>query len=331
MGRRKKRKTRVVITGISGRLGHLLTRRLHRLPDHEIIGIDRRIFRRRPKDVEHLRIDIRRKACEDVFRRKRIDVIYHLGLMHDPRRNSREHHTWNILGTQRVFDYAQRYGVPKVVLLSSTDVYGPQDDNPAYISEDAPLLGAQRFSQIRDLISVDMMAQSYFWKAPEIETVVLRPVHILGGVDNAMSNYLRMKRPPVIFGFDPMMQVIHEEDMVSAIHAASTPGLRGIYNITGPDGLPLRRLVELAGRRPIEMPHLVAPTLARQAWMMRLLDAPAAELEYLRFAVTVDGSRARTLLRLKPQYSAAQSALAAQRLGVWDAMADAERSTTAAV
>ncbi|MCO4761065.1 MAG: NAD-dependent epimerase/dehydratase family protein [Myxococcales bacterium] len=323
MARRKRRKTRVVITGISGRLGQLLTRRLHRLEDHEIIGIDRRFFRRRPKDVEHLRIDIRRKACEDLFRTKKIDVIYHLGLMHDPRRGSQEHHTWNILGTQRVFDYARRHGVPKVVLLSSTDVYGPQDDNPAFISEDAPLLGAQRFSQIRDLISVDMMAQSYFWKAPEIETVVLRPVHILGGVDNAMSNYLRLQRPPVIFGFDPMMQVIHEEDMVSAIHAAATPGLRGIYNVTGPDALPLRRLVGLAGKKPLEMPHVLAPTIARQAWMMRLLDAPAAELEYLRFAVTVDGSRAKQLLRLNPQYSAADSARAALRLGAWDAPSDA--------
>ena len=326
MARRKKRTTKVVITGISGRLGQLLARRLHRLPDHEIIGIDRRLFPRCPKDVEHLRIDIRRKACEDLFRRKQIDVIYHLGLMHDPRRSSQEHHTWNILGTQRVFDYASRHGVPKVVVLSSTDVYGPQDDNPAFISEDAPLLGAQRFSQIRDLISVDMMAQSYFWKAPEIETVVLRPVHILGGVNNAMSNYLRMTRPPVIFGFDPMMQVIHEEDLISAIVAASTPGLRGIYNIPGPDALPLRRLVELAGRTPLEVPHFVAPVIARQAWTMHLLNAPAAELAYLRFAVTVDGTRATKLLRLAPQYSAAQSAQAARRLGVYDAEADAARS-----
>lgn len=325
MARRKGRKTRAVITGISGRLGQLLARRLHRLPGHEVIGIDRRLFRRRPKDVEHLRIDIRRKACEDLFRTRRVDVIYHLGLMHDPRRGSQEHHSWNILGTQRVFEYAQRHNVPKVVLLSSADVYGPQDDNPAFITEDAPLLGAQRFPQIRDLIAVDMLAQSYFWKAPEIETVVLRPSHILGGVDNAMSNYLRMARPPVIFGFDPMVQVIHEEDVVSAVHAAARPGVRGIFNVAGQDSLPLRRLIELAGRKPVELPHVIAPVIARQAWMTRLLDTPAAELEYLRFAVTVDDTRARQLLRFTPQYSGSEAARAALRDGIWDATFDADR------
>ncbi|HAN32292.1 MAG TPA: NAD-dependent epimerase [Myxococcales bacterium] len=312
MARRKRtKKTRVVITGISGRLGQVLTRRLHRMDNMEVIGIDRRRFPQRPKDVEHLRIDIRRKACEDLFRRRRVDVIFHLGLMHDPRRGSDEHHSWNILGTQRIFDYAQRHGVPKVVLLSSADVYGPQDDNPAFLSESAPLLGALGFPQIRDLISVDMLAQSYFWRAPEIETVVLRPVHILGQVDNALSNYLRLKRPPVLFGFDPMMQVIHEEDVITAVMAAAKPGIRGIFNVAGPYGLPLRQLVELAGAEALELPHPVAPILVRQAHLLRLVDAPAAELEYLRYAVTVDDRRARELLRFTPQYSVSQAVDAA--------------------
>ena len=319
MPRRKRvKKTVAVITGISGRLGRALTRRLHRMPNMEIIGIDRRRFLQRPKDVEHLRIDIRRKACEDLFRRRKVDVIFHLGLMHDPRRGSDEHHSWNILGTQRIFDYAQRHRVPKVVLLSSADVYGPQDDNPAFLSEEAPLLGAQGFPQIRDLISVDMLAQSHFWRAPEIETVVLRPVHILGRVDNALSNYLRLKRPPVMFGFDPMMQVIHEEDVVSAIVAAARPGLRGIFNVAGPPGLPLRQLIALAGAAPLELPHPIAPALVERARTLRLVDAPSAELRYLRYAVTVDDTRARELLRFEPKYSVADAVNAALGVVVWD-------------
>lgn len=313
-----KKKTLAVITGVSGRLGQLLARRLHRREDVKVIGIDRRAFHRKPSDIEHLRIDIRRKACEELFRTRRVDVIFHLGLMHDPRQGSGEHHTWNILGTQQILDFAQKYGVPKVVLLSTGDVYGPSSDNPTFIGEDAPLLGAQRFAALRDLVAVDMYAQSYFWKYPEIETVVLRPVHILGGVRNAISNYLRLNRAPVLMGFDPMIQVLHEEDAVSAILAAARPGVRGVFNVVGPEALPLRKLIALAGKPTLELPHVVLPGLVHRMFQFHFADFPAAELDYIRYSATLDGSRARDVMRFRHHYGVRDAVQAALRIGVFD-------------
>ncbi len=316
--RRRRASTKVVVTGVAGRLGQLLVRRLHRMEGVEVIGIDRRVFHRKPLDVEHCKVDIRRKRCEELFRSQRIDVIFHLGLMHNLRQNPDEHHSWNILGTQRVFEYAQRYRVPKVVLLSSGDVYGPEPDNPTYISEDAPLNGARRFAAIRDLIAVDMLAQSYFWKAPEIETVVLRPAHILGGVNNALSKYLRMPRIPVLFGYDPMVQVLHEEDVVSAVVAASTPGIRGVFNVTGPTALPLRKLIGLTGRPALELPHFLAPAMARMLYQARVIDMPANELDYVRYPVTLDNYRANRLLKFRARYNVKDAVDAALRRQVFD-------------
>lgn len=313
-----KRKHISVITGISGRLGQLLARQLHRLPGQRVIGIDRRSFSRKPSDVEHYRIDIRRKACEDLFRTNRVDVIYHLGVMHDPRKDIDEHHTWNILGTKQILEFAHRYNVSKVVVLSTGDVYGPQSDNPAFISEDAPLLGAQRFAGMRDLIAVDMFAQSYFWKYPEIETVVLRPAHILGAVKNAVSNYLRLPRLPLLLGFDPMVQVLHEEDAVAALMAAARPGLRGVFNVVGPDALPLRRLVEVAGKPTVEVPHIVLPGVAKRLFQLRIADFPAAELDYIRYAATLDGQRMREQTRWQHTYTVEQAVEAALRRGIFN-------------
>lgn len=320
-------KTLAVITGVSGRLGHLLARRLHRQEGMRVIGIDRRAFSRRPPDIEHLRIDIRRKACEDLFRTQRVDVIFHLGLMHDPRQGSGEHHTWNILGTQQILQFAQRYEVPKVVILSTSDVYGPQSDNPAFISEDAPLMGAQRFAGMRDLIAVDMFAQSYFWKYPEIETVVLRPVHILGAVKNAVSNYLRLPRIPVLMGFDPMMQVLHEEDAVSAILAAARPGLRGVFNVSGPDAAPLRKLLALTGKPLLDLPHFMLPGVVNRMFQLRFADFPAAELDYIRYPATVDGSRARDIMRFEHDYSAEDAIRAALRTDIFDGASEHKSRT----
>lgn len=318
-----RRKSLAVITGIGGRMGQLLARHLHRLEDVKVIGIDRRPFPRKPQDVEHLRIDIRRKACEDLFRTHRVDVIFHLGLMHDPRQGVGEHYTWNLLGTQQILEFAQRYGVPKVIILSTGDVYGPQSDNPAFISEDAPLLGAQRFAAMRDLIAVDMFSQSYFWKYPEIETVVLRPVHMLGGVHNAVSNYLRLQRIPVLMGFDPMVQVLHEEDAVAAILAAARPGVRGVFNVVGHEALPLRTLVGLTGKPTIEVPHVVLPGIAKRLFQLRIADFPAAELDYIRYSATLDGTRLKRLTRWQPRYSVADAVQAALRMGIYDGAVEA--------
>src|SRR5258708_22330782 len=198
----------VVITGIVGKLGRRLARRLHR--ERTVIGIDRREFEGRPKDIEHHQIDIRRKKTQDIFRQTKLAAVVHLGVMHDPRVSQAEHHSWNVAGFQRLLEFVAQYDVPKLIVLSSANVYGPRPDNPQFIPEDAPLLGGAAFSAIRDLIEVDMLAQSFFWKRPDTATVILRPLHIVGNVRNAPSNYLRLNVIPTLMGFDPMVQVLHQ-------------------------------------------------------------------------------------------------------------------------
>ena len=59
---------KIVITGIAGRLGRLLARRLHRDGRYRVVGIHRRAFLGRPKDIEHIKVDLRTKKARDVFR-----------------------------------------------------------------------------------------------------------------------------------------------------------------------------------------------------------------------------------------------------------------------
>lgn len=293
------------MTGICGRLGRHLTRHLHR--ERLVIGIDRRSFAGLPKDVEHCRFDIRRKKTRDVFRAHEVAAVVHLGVMHDPRATSTEHHTWNVVGFQKLLEYVAQYRVPKLVVLSTSAIYGPRPDNAQFLTEEAPLLGSARFSGVRDLIEVDMLAQSFFWKHPETETVILRPAHILGSVRNAPSNYLRLPRIPTLFGFDPMLQVIHELDVVRAITLALRPGVRGIFNLSGPPALPLSKLIELTGKPRLPVPHPMAEAIVGRLWSLRITSFPAPELDHLRYVCMVDDRRARRLLGFEPMYDAAQA------------------------
>ena len=298
----------VLITGICGRLGRLVARRLHRVGS--VVGIDRRPFHGKPKDVVHHQFDLRRKKTRDVFRAGGIKAVVHLGVMHDPRASRKEHYSWNVVAFQKLLEYMTQYGVPKLVLLSSANVYGPSPDNPQFLTEEAPLLGAQHFSEIRDLVEVDMLAQSFFWKHPEIETVILRPCHILGTVRNAPSNYLRLERPWSMLGFDPMIQVIHERDVAAALELALAPGMRGIFNLKGPGEVPLSRILRILGKVPQRIPMTVAKPLLERMWDLRMTSFPVPELDHIRYVCMVDDSRAREVLGYRPRYSLEETILA---------------------
>ena len=304
---------KVVVTGIAGRLGRLVARRLHREPGITVVGIDRRAFPGRPRDVEHVQVDLRSKKARDVFRAGDVKALVHLGVMHDPRQSGAEHHSWNVQGTLRLLDACQTYGVPKVVVLSSANVYGPRPDNPQFLTEEQPLMASQDFPAIRDLIEVDMLASSFFWKAQSTETVILRPVHILGGVRNAPSNYLRLKNPPTLLGFDPMIQVIHELDVVEAIVCALRPGTRGIYNVVGPGEVPLGTVLRELGRSPIPVPHPLAKSLLTLLWRGRFTSFPVPELDHIRYVCMVDGTRARDELGFVAAHSLKETIRAVDR------------------
>jgi len=289
----------VLITGISGNLGRSLTKLLHR--EERVMGIDRRPFAGKPKDLEVHQLDIRKKKVEDVFRRGEVKALIHMGIIHDPRLPATEHHSFNVLGTKAVLEYAAKHGVNKVVVLSSTAVYGPSPDNDNFLTEDAPLLGSSRFPEIRDLVEIDMYAQQYLWKHPEVETVILRPVHIVGPtVKNAPSNYLRLQRPWVLAGFDPMVQLIHEDDACRAMIAALKPGVRGVYNVVGPGELPLSAVMRELDRQPIAVPHFLARPLLDKLFQWRVASFPSPELDHLQFLCTVDGARAEKELGFRP-------------------------------
>jgi UDP-glucose 4-epimerase len=276
-----------------------LSRVLHR--QRKVIGIDRRAFVDPPGDVEHHQLDIRSSRAREIFRHG-VSAVVHLGVMHDPHESSVEHHDFNVVGLQKVLEYVDTYKIPKLVLLSSANVYGPRPDNPQLIREDAPLLGAGPFSDIRDLVELDMLVSAFFWRHPSTETVILRPAHILGTVKNAPSNYLRLDVVPTLLGFDPMMQVVHQRDVIQAIERALGPGVRGTYNISGPEPLALSKAIQVLGRRVLAVPHSLAKAAVKNLFRFKLTKFPAPELDFIRYVCMVDDSKARSELGYAPAH-----------------------------
>lgn len=293
----------VLITGICGRLGRRVARLLHR--ERRVIGIDRRSFVGKPKDIVHYQVDIRRKKTRDIVRQERPSAIVHLGVMHDPRMSDSEHHNWNIAAFQRLLDDVAQYDVSKLIVLSSANVYGPRPDNAQFLDEDAPLLGSATFSTMRDLVELDMLAQSFFWKRPETQTVIFRPTHIVGAVNNAPSNYLRQRVVPTLLGYDPMVQLLHVDDLVGAILLALRTPTRGVFNLAGPRPSPVSHVIELAGRARLPLPHFLFRRALERLWRVGATGFPSPELEFIRYVCMVDDSRARDELGYRPAHDLA--------------------------
>ncbi|MCK5689317.1 SDR family oxidoreductase [Myxococcota bacterium] len=293
---------RILLTGISGRLGRRVAHRFRR--HHKIIGIDRRPCPGLPSDVELHQLDIRRRPAEDIFRKNKIDAVIHLGVVHNFRIPSEQLYARNVIGTETLLRYVNKYKVKKLILLSSGDVYGPAPTNSHFIDEDAPLMASQRFPEIRTLVAVDRAVQSFFWRHPEIETVILRPAHIVGpNVRNAPSNYLRLRILPSLLGFDPMIQAIHEDDLLRMMEAALEPGKRGLFNLAGVEPVPLSRVLKILGKPVIPIPYTLFKIGLEKAWKYRFTSFPAPELDHIRFNTVLDTTRASEELGVEPERS----------------------------
>ena len=62
-------------------------------------------------------------------------------------------------------------------------------------------------------------------------------------------------RRPTLFGFDPVIQLIHEEDVVSALAHATIYDVPGTYNMAASGAMPLFKLTGLAGKFSVPVLH----------------------------------------------------------------------------
>jgi UDP-glucose 4-epimerase len=298
--------SKVLITGISSPLGRQLARRL--LESWMVCGVDTRPWTGRPPEVVVHAADLRKRAFEDVMRRERPAAVVHLGVRREMRGDERTRHDLNVRGTKSLLDHCAAFGVGQLVVLSTSTVYGAAPENPLYMTEDEPLSASRSYPEIRDRVEVDALASAFVWRVPEVRTAVLRPVHVLGPHSTGLlADYLRRLRPPTVLGYDPLIQVMHEDDWTEAIALTLTREVRGVFNVTGAGQVPLRIAIAEMGREPLALPELVLRPWIRASFAAGLLPWPEGAVDYLKFPVTVSGERFAVATGWKPLFSLAET------------------------
>lgn len=297
----------ILVTGAAGPLARLVAE--HLADKAELVGADVRPL---PEGSSFpgpfYEAYYTQRKMDDVFRRHKPDALVHLGRIRGAEGESFSHrYTQNVLGTRHLLDLSLKSGVKRVVVLSTFHVYGAHQHNHIHIREDAPLRASQIFPELADAVELDHAATGFLWRHRKVETVVLRPANIVGpSLNNMISRLLRSRVVPVLLGYDPMMQFIHEQDAARAIAQVVQQGGYGVFNVAGEGVVPWSHAVKLAGADALPVPHLLAYPLVGmlQRWG-RLF--PKHLIDYFRYPTIIDDAAFRAAYQLAPRFTTVET------------------------
>ena len=101
---------------------------------------------------------------------------------------------------------------------------------------------------------------------PTPSSTTLRTAATLGPtIRNFATRFFSRPVAPTLMGYDPLMQFVHERDVVDAFSLAVDNDFAGEFNIVGDGVLPYSTILAMMGKVPLPMPHFLAYPLSRGA------------------------------------------------------------------
>ncbi len=293
---------RILVTGAGSWIGGQCIRALER--DHDVVAVDEvspRIefsapFHRYSLDsLDFARFVIRTEPTT-VMHLQTLDRSAELG--------ATRAHEGMVLGGQALFGaIARTDSISHVVVKSDAAVYSTGPRHASVLDESTRIAGrATRYE--RNLRDTERFVSEIRDELPEVRFTVLRPAPIFGPtVANPLSRYLRMRVVPTLLGFDPRLQMLHEDDAVDAfIHAAHTP-MAGTFNLAGDGVLYLSRMLRIGRRLPQPLP---APQLKRARQLIASLGGPrlaSHTANLLRYGRYLDTTRMASVFGFEPRHT----------------------------
>jgi len=228
----------------------------------------------------------------EILEEERVEAVLHAAFRTDPTPDREQDHELEAIGSLHVMNACAAAKVRRLVVVSSTMLYGPHPDNPNYLTEDHALRGHPDAHAVRDRIEMEQLLGDWRERHPDAEVTVLRACWPIGPtIANRIVSYFSLPVVPLPLGYDPLLQLVHEEDLVDSFEGALLTSRPGVFNVVGRGVLPVSALFRLARKRTLPLP---APLLDRVSYYPsqgQTGDPPAAFFDYLRYLWVADGRR----------------------------------------
>ncbi|WP_084956002.1 NAD-dependent epimerase/dehydratase family protein [Thermoactinospora rubra] len=307
----------VLVTGVSRHIGARVASVLAADPGiSRVIGVDTVPPPSLARDggmslgrMEFVRVDLRSPDIAKVIATADIDTVVHMSLVSAPTRGAgravmKEH---NVIGTMQLLGACQRSEtVRRVVVRSTTAVYGSSPRDPAVFTEDLEPHDGPSHGYAKDAAEVEGYVRGFSRRRPDVTVSMLRFANFMGpGVDSPLTRYFSQPLVPTVLGFDPRLQFVHEDDAVEVLCRMALEDHPGTFNVAGAGVLLLSQCVRRAGRIPLPLPSPAFGLLGDAARRMGLVDFSPEQLKLMSHGRVVDTAKLAAELGWRPKFTTA--------------------------
>ena len=299
---------RVLITGVGSQLGTLLAERLEVDPGVAYVaGLDTRRPRRRLERMEWIEADIRDADIARVVPRLEVDTLVHEQIVRQPSpgMSSRAMHDVNVIGSLQLLAACEKAPtLETIVVRGSAGVYGAEPHAPQFFGEEMTRLFPLRTRFQRDVAEIENYFETYARRHEGVTCTMLRYQPAIGpSLQTQISRYLSQPACPTYLGFDPRIQLVHENDALDALVAAVRNPVSGAVNVAGEGTIGLARMIRLAGRAALP---LAGPLFAPITGAGRRIGLSSYSDDFrrlLRYGRGVDTGRLVNEIGFRPRHS----------------------------
>ncbi|MFJ2608957.1 NAD-dependent epimerase/dehydratase family protein [Streptomyces sp. NPDC091279] len=307
----------VLVTGVARRLGGRFVRRVQRDPQVDrVVAVDAVAPEHHLGGAEFVLADIRRPGFARVLAESGADTVVHLdvsatALGSGSRTLVKE---TNVIGTMQLLGACQKSPtVQRLVVKSSTNVYGSAPRDPAVFTETMPPKSLPSGGFAKDAVEVEGYVRGFARRRPDVAVCVLRFANILGpAAETPLTSYFDLPVLPTVFGYDPRLQFVHEDDVIEVLRIAAHEPARGTlnsgtFNIAGDGVLLLSQCSRRLGRPTVP---LLLPAVTWAGSLVRTLgmtDFSPEQIRLLTHGRVVATAQMRETLGFRPMYSTAET------------------------
>ena len=299
---------RVLITGIAGHVAGRLAARLEADEGIEYVaGIDLVEPRHPLQRTEFIRADLRSPLVAKVVESTRVDTIVHLAVTATPqdaggRGRMKE---LNVIGSMQLLAAAQKAPLlHKLVLRSTTAVYGSSYRAPSLLREDAEVEARPFHGYTKDVVEVEGYARAFGRRRADASLTLLRFANLVGPVvTSPLTRYFELPVVPTVLGYDPRLQFCHEDDALEVLYRSVVGDHPGIYNVAGLGVVYLSQAIRLTGKPSVPVPLPLVNGTAAVVRRVAQLDFSPEQLHFLLYGRVGDITRMRERFGFEPAYT----------------------------
>ena len=306
----------VLVTGVARRLASRAARHLADLAEADgpesgitrVIGVDTVVPDADLGGVKFVRADIRTPVIGKVIAVEDVDTIVHLDV-NPPggrgRLRGSSTKELNVIGTMQLLAACQRAStVSKLIVGSSTAVYGTSPRDPAMFTESMAARGGVRSGFPKDVVEVESYTRGFARRRPDVIITTLRAAQPIDPeLETPMSIYLRGPVLPVVAGYDPRLQSVHVDDLLGVMAQAVAHDRPGTFNVAGDGVIMLSQAARRLGRPVIPLPSLGYASALNRIVRAAGSDIPPDLHRVLKYGRAVDTTALREIFGYELKYS----------------------------